>query len=46
MDVEKKEGTDQLCGYCGQLICAFVFQYSKIRFSQDTAQIQHYQYVP
>ena len=46
MDVEKKEGADQLCSYCRKLICAFVFQYAKSRFSQDTVQIKHYQYVP
>ena len=27
------------CAVIAQLICAFVFAYAKVRFSQDTAQV-------
>ena len=32
----KNKGTDQLCNYT-QLICVFVFTYTKSRFSHDAA---------
>ena len=35
----ENKGTDQLRSYCKELICVFVFAYSKSRFSHDATQI-------